>query len=158
MAEFLTRGLKWLLRPVLAKLLKGRSPADLGALKKLLAYARPQWRRFGAGVVLSIGSGMFNAFMLLSFNVIFSIVLKGDSPVLDRPIPVPFVGLVALRDVFDLPASGERASVFSVVVASMLIPCMMFCRGFLGYLATRSYIKASSHILFRIRNDLYSPF
>ena len=156
MVAFLTRGLKWLVRPLLAKLLKGRSPADLGALKKLLAYARPQWRRFGAGVVLSIGSGMFNAFMLLSFNVIFSIVLKGDSPILDRPIPVPFMGLVALRDVFDLPASGERASVFSVVVASMLIPCMMFCRGFLGYLATRSYIKASSHILFRIRNDLYA--
>jgi subfamily B ATP-binding cassette protein MsbA len=145
-----------LFRQLLGKLLKTQSPANFAALKKLLAYSRPQWRRFGAGVVLSIGSGIFNAFMLLSFNIIFSIVLKGDSPVLDRPVPMPFVGLVTLRDLWELPANGERASVLTVVLASMLIPCMIFCRGFLGYLATRSYIKASSHILFRIRNDLYA--
>lgn len=141
---------------MLRRLLKGRSSADIGALGKLLSYARPQWRRFCAGVLLSIGSGMFNAFMLLSFNVIFSIVLKGESPMLDRPVPIPLMGMVSLRELLNLPANGERASVFSVVVASMLIPCMIFCRGFLGYLATRSYTKASSHILFRIRNDLYS--
>jgi len=145
-----------LFRILLGKLLKGKSQADIGALRKLLAYASPQWKRFCAGVALSIGSGMFNAFMLLSFNVIFSIVLKGESPVLDRPVPVPFCGLVSLREVFDLPAEGQRASVISVIVASMFIPLMIFCRGFLGYLATRAYVKASSQILFRIRNDLYA--
>lgn len=145
-----------LFRQVLTKLLKSQTPADLSALKKLLSYARPQWRRFGAGVALSIGSGMFNAFMLLSFNVIFSIVLKGESPVLDRPVLVPLVGMVSLRQVFELPPEGQRASLLAVIIASMLIPLMIFCRGFLGYLATRAYVKASSLILFRIRNDLYA--
>lgn len=153
---FFVPALNSVFRQVLTKLLKSQKPADLAALKKLLAYARPQWRRFGAGVALSIGSGMFNAFMLMSFNVIFSIVLKGDSPVLDRPVPVPWVGMVSLRQVFELPAEGQRASLSAVIIASMLIPLMIFCRGFLGYLATRAYVKASSQILFRIRNDLYA--
>ncbi|MFZ2279701.1 MAG: ABC transporter ATP-binding protein [Prosthecobacter sp.] len=141
---------------LLGKLLKKTNPASLAALKKLLSYARTQWRRLATGLVLSIGSGMFNAFMLLSFNVIFSIVLKGDSPVLEKSLPVPFVGMVSLREALHLPLKGEKASFYSVVLASALIPCMIFCRGFLGYLATRSYVKASSHILFRIRNDLYA--
>ena len=110
------------------------------------------WRKY-----LSVKTRRFwSSWSLLSFQLIFSIVLKGESPVLDKPVPIPFVGIVTVRDFLDLPADGERASVFAVVMASLLIPCMMFCRGFLGYLATRTYIKASSHILFRIRNDLYA--
>ena len=145
-----------LFKYLLGKLLKNTSPENFAALKKLLAYASSQWRRLATGLALSIGSGMFNAFMLLSFNIIFSIVLKGDSPMLDKPLPIPLVGLVSLREVFNLPIKGEKASMYSVILASALIPCMIFCRGFLGYLATRSYVKASSHILFRIRNDLYA--
>jgi subfamily B ATP-binding cassette protein MsbA len=145
-----------LFKYLLGKLLKNTNPESFAALRKLLSYARSQWRRLATGLALSIGSGMFNAFMLLSFNVIFSIVLKGDSPVLEKSVPVPFVGFISLRELFHLPLKGERASMYSVILASALIPCMIFCRGFLGYLATRSYVKASSHILFRIRNDLYA--
>jgi ATP-binding cassette, subfamily B, bacterial MsbA len=148
--------LKSLTKYLLSKLLKNASPDDFIALSKLLRYARTQWRRLVAGLLLSIGSGMFNAFMLLSFNIIFSIVLKGDSPVIEKPIPIPFVGMMSAREIFHLPLKGEKASLYAVIFASALIPCMIFCRGFLGYLATRSYVKASSHILFQIRNDLYA--
>ena len=146
-----------LFRKLLSKLLKTDNLENLPALKKLLAYARPQWRRFATGVALSVGSGVFNALMLFSFNIIFSLLLGGSGPdMLDKPHTIPFIGTVTLRGMLGLPTTMEKATFLPVVAVSLLIPAMIFCRGFLAYLATRSYIKASSHILFRIRNDLYA--
>lgn len=126
------------------------------ALKKLLAYVRPQWPRLGLGVVLGTASAMFNALMLISFQLIFSLVLKGDTPVKDVAQRVPFLGPVKLTDIFGLQEGDADVSIGMVILAASVIPALIFCRGFLSYLSSRTYTKAASHVLYQVRKDLYA--
>lgn len=125
------------------------------ALKKLLAYVRPQWARLGLGVVLGVASAMFNALMLISFQLIFSLVLKGETPIKDVAQRVPFLGPVKLTDIFGLQEGDADVSIGIVMLAASVIPALIFCRGFLSYLSSRTYTKAASHVLYQVRKDLY---
>lgn len=123
-------------------------------VKKLLAYARPQWHRMTLGVLLGIASAMFNAVMLISFQVIFSLVLKGDTPMKGLVRRVPFIGPVDFSSWFGSDPDAE-AGVWVVIAACAFIPVLIFARGFLSYLSSRTYATVSCHILYKIRNDLY---
>ncbi|MFM2143843.1 MAG: lipid export permease/ATP-binding protein MsbA [Verrucomicrobiota bacterium] len=147
--------MKTFFRKILGKLLKTKNPEDLAALKKLLTYVRPHWFRMGLGVALGLVAAVFNALMLLSFNIIFSIVLRGSTPMKDMSMPVPFLGVVKLNDWFPAGEDGQ-ATVSTVLLCCSLIPLMIFCRGMLTYFSTRVHTKAASLILYNIRNDLYS--
>ncbi|MDH4455369.1 MAG: ABC transporter ATP-binding protein [Verrucomicrobiota bacterium] len=125
-------------------------------MAKLLSYVRPQWKRMAVGVLLGMASAMFNALMLISFQVIFSLVLKGDTPVRDVAQRVPFLGPVKITDIFPVSADQTDVGWPVVVVAAMIIPVLIFCRGFLSYLSSRTYTKAASHVLYKIRQDLYA--
>lgn len=126
------------------------------SIKKLLAYVRPQWKRMGVGVVLGMVSAMFNALMLISFNVIFSLVLKGETPIKDIVVRVPFLGPMKMTDVIPMSAGEENVSIWVVIGAASIIPLLIFCRGFLSFLSSRTYTKAASHVLYKIRQDLYA--
>jgi subfamily B ATP-binding cassette protein MsbA len=130
-----------------------RSSKSMG---KLLNYVRPQWKRMALGVLLGMASAMFNALMLISFQVIFSLVLKGDTPVKNVAQRVPFIGPVKITDIFPLQEDQADVSWPVVVAAAMVIPALIFFRGFLSYLSSRTYTKAASHILYKIRQDLYA--
>jgi subfamily B ATP-binding cassette protein MsbA len=123
-------------------------------IRKLLAYVRPQWHRMAAGVLLGMASAMFNAVMLIAFQLIFSLVLKGDAPMKGMVTRVPFVGPVDLSTFFSIKDDVE-VGIGVVIAACAFIPLLIFARGFLSYLSSRIYTSAASHILYKIRNDLY---
>lgn len=148
---------KFLMRLLLGKKLKAVNLNDGSKnMRKLLAYVRPQWHRMALGIFLGLVSAMFNALMLISFQVIFSLVLKGDTPVKDVAQRVPFLGPVKMTDIFPMSAGDTDVSVGVVLIAASVIPALIFCRGFLSYLSSRIYTKAASHVLYQIRQDLYS--
>ncbi|MBL9130117.1 MAG: ABC transporter ATP-binding protein [Verrucomicrobiaceae bacterium] len=126
------------------------------SMKKLLKYVRPQWKRMGTGVLLGMVSAMFNALMLISFQVIFSLVLKGDTPIKDVAQRVPFLGPVKMTDIFPVAEGDTNVSVWVVILAASVIPALIFCRGLLSFLSSRTYTKAASHVLYQIRQDLYA--
>jgi subfamily B ATP-binding cassette protein MsbA len=144
-----------LFRKIIGKLFKSQNPENILALKKLLAYVRPQWARLGLGVFLGMTSAMFNALMLISFQLIFSLVLKGETPIKDVAQRVPFLGPVKLTDLFGLQKGDADVSIGIVMLAASVIPALIFCRGFLSYLSSRTYTKAASHVLYQVRKDLY---
>lgn len=147
----------FLIRLLLGKKLKAVNLKDGSKnMRKLLAYVRPQWHRMALGILLGLVSAMFNALMLISFQVIFSLVLKGDTPVKDVAQRVPFIGPVKMTDIFPMSAGDTDVSVGVVLVAASVIPALIFCRGFLSYLSSRIYTKAASHVLYQIRQDLYA--
>ncbi len=122
-------------------------------MKKLLAYVKPQWHRMATGVVLGVASAMFNAIMLIGFQVIFSLVLKGDTPMKNLVRRVPFIGPVDFSKYF--PSDDGEVGIWVVITACAFIPILIFARGFLAYLSSRVYTAAASHVLYKIRNDLY---
>lgn len=126
------------------------------SMKKLLEYVRPQWKRMGMGVLLGTASAMFNALMLISFQVIFSLVLKGDTPIKNVAQRVPFIGPIKMTDIFPVADGDTNVSVGVVILAASVIPALIFCRGLLSFLSARTYTKAASHVLYRIRQDLYA--
>jgi subfamily B ATP-binding cassette protein MsbA len=123
-------------------------------MKKLLAYVRPQWHRMTVGIFLGIASAMFNAVMLIAFQVIFSLVLKGDTPMKGLVRRVPFIGPVDFSSWFGSDPDAE-VGIWVVITACAFIPVLIFARGFLSYLSSRTYTAVASHVLYKIRNDLY---
>lgn len=145
-----------LMRLLLGKHSKTNNLSRSGeSMKKLLNYVRPQWRRLMLGVGLGMVSAMFNALMLISFQIIFSLVLKGSTPVKDVAQRVPFLGPVKLTDIFPVNEGDANVGWPVVLVAASIIPALIFCRGFLSFLSSRTYTKAASHVLYMIRQDLY---
>lgn len=143
-----------LLRLLPAKYLRNVNVGSITCLKRLLVYVRPQWHRMTIGTVLGFAAAAFNAVILVAFQVIFSIVLKGDVVAKGMVRKVPFVGPVDFAKVLHLENDAD-VSIWVVASACAFIPVLLFIRGFLSYLSTRTYIIASTHILHQIRHDLY---
>jgi len=147
----------FLIRLLLGKYSKTTNLSKSGeSMKKLLSYVRPQWQRMSAGVALGMVSAMFNALMLISFQVIFSLVLKGDTPIKDVAQRIPFFGPVKMTEIFPVAEGDTNVSVWVVILAASVIPLLIFCRGLLSFLSSRTYTKAASHVLYKIRQDLYA--
>ena len=73
---------------------------------KLGRYMKPFKGRFLLGVLMGIVSGLFNAVMLLSFQLIFSIVLKGETKAFSEGFDL-FGKKIRLGDWFPLGVDGE---------------------------------------------------
>ncbi|MFO1483966.1 MAG: ABC transporter ATP-binding protein [Verrucomicrobiaceae bacterium] len=144
----------FLLRLLPAKYRPNIKAGSMTYLKRLLSYVRPQWHRMAVGVLFGMAAAASNAVMLIGFQVIFSIVLKGGAISKSMVRNLPFVGQVDLAKVFHLE-NDAKASLGVVVGACACIPLLIFIRGFLGYLSTRTYVTASMRILYQIRHDLY---
>lgn len=122
---------------------------------KLARYMKPFKGRFALGVLLGIVSGLFNAVMLLSFNLIFSIVLKGETKAFGEGYELPFLGKVSLGEWFPLGEDGTLG-LGGVIFACALIPLMIFLRGMFGYLGNYCMLWVGNKVLYKLRSDVFS--
>jgi hypothetical protein len=78
--------------------------------KKTLAsiwkYVVPYRGRFALSVLLGMLSAVFNDFMLIGFQLIFSLVLKGKTRTLGEGTELPLVGEINLAKMFGLDADA----------------------------------------------------
>ncbi len=121
---------------------------------KLAGYVKPFRGRFALGVLLGILSGLFNAIMLLAFSLVFSIVLPGETKSLGEGVDLPIIGQLRLGDYFPLGADGEPG--FWVAIgACLIIPVLIFIRGFLGYLGNYCMLWVGNKVLYKLRSDVF---
>ncbi len=121
---------------------------------KLGRYILPFRGRFALGALLGIVSGLFNAVVLLSFQLIFSIVLKGETKAFSEGYDLPLVGRVRLGDWFPLEADGELG-LGGVIFACALIPMLILVRGILGYLGNYCMLWVGNKVLYKLRSDVF---
>ena len=117
-------------------------------------YILPYKGRFVLSLLLGMLSAAFNGVMLIGFQLIFSLVLKGKTRTLGEATNLPLLGEVDLSKW--LGVDGDTPVGFTgVMIACSFIPVLIFMRGFLGYLS--SYLQAwvTSKVVYQIRNDAF---
>lgn len=117
-------------------------------------YVRPHRLRFFGSMVLGMLSGAFYGFMMISFQLIFSLVLRGKTTTLGEPRDLPLVGEVNLAKMFGL-AEDTPVGLTGVMIACACVPLLIFTRGFLGYLSSYMQAWVTSRVVYDIRNDAY---
>jgi subfamily B ATP-binding cassette protein MsbA len=122
---------------------------------KLGRYMKPFKWRFALGVVLGIFSGLFNAVMLLAFNLIFSIVLKGETKIFGQGFDVPLLGRVSLAQWFPLKDDGELG-MGGLILACSLIPLLIFCRGMFTYFGNYCMLWVGNKVLYKLLSDVFT--
>lgn len=123
----------------------------IGAMWK---YMLPYRGRFALSLLLGMLSAVFNGVMLIGFNLIFSLVLKGKTRTLGEPTDLPLIGEIDLSKLLGVDADTP-VGLQGVIIASAFIPVLIFIRGFLAYLS--SYLQAwvTSKVVYQIRNDAF---
>jgi ATP-binding cassette, subfamily B, bacterial MsbA len=121
---------------------------------KLGRYMKPFKGRFILGVLLGIIGGAFNMIMLLSFQLIFSIVLKGETKAFGEGAELPIVGKVSLAKWF--PLDDGEVSLWGLAFCCALIPFLIFMRGMFQYLANYCMLWVGNKVLLRLRSDVFS--
>ncbi|WP_395739719.1 ABC transporter ATP-binding protein [Prosthecobacter sp.] len=123
----------------------------LGAIWK---YVVPYKGRFILSTVLGILSGLFTSVMLIGFQLIFSLVLKGKTTTLGETIKLPLVGTINPAELLHV-SSDTPIGVTGVAIACAFIPLLIFLRGFLGYLSSYMQAWVTSKVVYQIRNDAF---
>ena len=126
----------------------------LDTLKAIWKYVVPYRGRFILSTVLGILSGLFSGVMIIGFQLIFSLVLKGKTTTLGESIDLPLVG--ALNPAELLGVAGDTpVGITGVSIACAFIPVLIFMRGFLGYLSSYMQAWVTSKVVYQIRNDAF---
>lgn len=123
-------------------------------LRTIWKYVVPYRGRFALSVLLGMLSAVFNGVMLIGFNLIFSLVLKGKTRTLGEPTNLPLIGELNLAEMFGLDADTP-VGFNGVMIACAFIPALIFLRGFFGYLS--SYLQAwvTGKVVYQIRNEAF---
>jgi ABC-type multidrug transport system fused ATPase/permease subunit len=125
--------------------------------RKLLVYMRPYKLRFFWGVFFGVIAGLFNAVMILGFNIAFSIVLPGEDSI--QPVKIPFLGevdiLAHIKAWFPQLDFNAGVPLAVVIGACALVPLLIFIRGMLTYFANYSMIWTGTRVLHDLRNDVF---
>lgn len=117
-------------------------------------YVMPYKGRLIMSIVLGMCSAAFNGLMLIGFQLIFSLVLKGQTRTFGEPVRLPLFGSINIADLLGI-SSDTPVGLVGVVVACAFIPVLIFTRGFLGYLSLYMQAWVASKVVFQIRNDTY---
>lgn len=123
-------------------------------LRALWGYTLPYRGRFALSLLLGVLSALFNGVMLLGFNVIFSLVLKGQTRSMGEPVDLGMLGEFNLAKMLGLE-EDRPIGLTGVIIACSFVPLLIFLRGFLTYLASYMQAWVSSRVVFRIRNDAF---
>ncbi|MFC5453917.1 ABC transporter ATP-binding protein [Prosthecobacter fluviatilis] len=127
-------------------------------IKKTLAsiwkYLLPYRGRFVLSLLLGMVSAAFNGFMLIGFQLIFSLVLKGKTRTLGEGTDLPLVGEINLAKMFNLDADAP-IGLTGVMIACSFIPVLIFFRGFFGYLSAYMQAWVTSKVAYQMRNDAF---
>lgn len=123
-------------------------------LRSIWKYVVPYRGRFAMSLLLGMLSAVFNGLMLIGFNLIFSIVLKGQTRTLGEAEKLPLIGEINLAEIFNLDAE-KPIGLTGVMIACAFIPVLIFLRGFLGYLSSYMQAWVTSKVVYQIRNDAF---
>lgn len=127
-------------------------------IKKTLAsiwkYVLPYRGRFILSMLLGMLSAAFNGFMLIGFQLIFSLVLKGKTRTLGEVTNLPLIGEINLAKMFNLDADAP-IGLTGVMLACSFIPVLIFFRGFFGYLSSYMQAWVTSKVAYQLRNDAF---
>lgn len=124
-------------------------------MKVMWRYMIPYRGRFALSLLLGMLSAVFNGIMLVGFQLIFSLVLKGQTRTLGQPTKLPLLGDVNLAAWLGLD-NDTPVGLTGVIIACSFIPVLIFLRGFLTYLSSYMQAWVTSKVVFQIRNDAFS--
>lgn len=122
--------------------------------RRLLVYLRPWVGRFGLGIFLGVLAAAFNGVMIIGFQIIFSLVLKGQTRTLGETINLPLVGEFNLAEFLGV-AADKPIGMTGVIIACAFIPLLIFTNGFLEYLNKYCLFWVGNKMLFHIRSDVF---
>ena len=123
-------------------------------LKSIWKYVVPYRGRFALSLLLGMLSAVFNGFMLIGFQLIFSLVLKGKTRTLGEPTNLPLIGEIDLSKI--LGADADAPIGFTgVMIACAFIPVLIFLRGFFAYLSSYMQAWVTSKVAYQLRNDAF---
>lgn len=125
-----------------------------GTLQAIWKYVLPYKGRFILSSVLGILSGLFNGVMIIGFQLIFSLVLRGKTTTLGETIKLPLIGELNPAEILGV-SSDTPVGFTGVAIACAFIPALIFCRGFLGYLSSYMQTWVTSKVVYQIRNDAF---
>lgn len=125
-----------------------------GTLQAIWKYVLPYKGRFILSTVLGILSGLFNGVMIIGFQLIFSLVLRGKTTTLGETIKLPLFGELNPAEILGV-SSDTPVGFTGVAIACAFIPALIFCRGFLGYLSSYMQTWVTSKVVYQIRNDAF---
>lgn len=123
-------------------------------LKSIWKYVVPYRGRFALSMLLGMLSAVFNGVMLIGFQLIFSLVLKGQTRTLGEPTDLPLLGEVNIAQLIGADADAPIGMI-GVMIACAFIPVLIFMRGFLAYLSSYMQAWVTSKVVFQIRNDAF---
>ena len=120
----------------------------------IAVYVMPYKWRLVFSIFLGMASAAFNGLMLIGFQLIFSLVLKGQTRTLGEPVKLPLFGKIDLAQTLGF-SSDTPLGFWGVAIACSFIPILIFTRGFLSYLSIYMQAWVASKVVERIRNDTY---
>lgn len=123
-------------------------------LRSLWKYLLPYRFRFALSILLGMLSAAFNGLMLIGFQLIFSLVLKGQTRTLGEVTKLPLIGEINLAKMIGV-ADDTPVGLTGVMIACAFIPALIFVRGFLSYLSTYMQAWVTSKMVYQIRNDAF---
>jgi subfamily B ATP-binding cassette protein MsbA len=121
-------------------------------LRSMWKYLLPYRFRFALSIALGMLSALFNGIMLIGFQLIFSLVLKGQTRTLGEATKLPLIGEINLAEIIGV-ANDTPVGLTGVMIACSFIPVLIFIRGFLGYLSSYMQVWVTSKMVYQIRND-----
>jgi subfamily B ATP-binding cassette protein MsbA len=123
-------------------------------LRAIWKYVLPYKGRFILSTVLGMLSGLFSGVMIIGFQLIFTLVLKGKTRTLGETIKLPIVGEFNPAELLGVTADTP-VGFTGVMIACLFIPVLIFTRGFLGYLSSYMQAWVTSKVVYQIRNDAF---
>ncbi len=124
-------------------------------LKSIWKYVVPYQGRFALSLLLGMLSAVFNGVMLIGFQLIFSLVLKGQTRTLGEPTHLPLIGDLDMAKM--LGVEGDTpVGLAGVMIACAFIPVLIFLRGFFAYLSSYMQAWVTSKVVYQIRHDAFA--
>ncbi len=123
-------------------------------LRSIWKYVVPYRGRFAMSMLLGMLSAVFNGVMLIGFQLIFSLVLKGQTRTLGETTKLPLIGEINLAHILGAD-SDQPIGITGVMIACAFIPVLIFLRGFLAYLSSYMQAWVTSKVVYQIRNDAF---
>ena len=121
---------------------------------RILPYLRPWMGRFITGVLIGVVAAAFNGVLIVAINIIFSLVLRGQTSTLGEPMDLPFWGKTSAAEMFGLNADAP-VGLAGVLLACASIPIIWFMTGVLDYLNKYCLAWVGNKMLYQIRNDVF---
>lgn len=122
--------------------------------RRMLPYLQPVKGRFILGILIGVAAAAFNVVILQSFEIIFSLVLRGQTENMGKNFD--FFG-INLNPARLLGVPDDTAVSFQIaLVACACIPVLFAVRGLLEYLNKYCLAWVGNKMLYAIRNDTFA--